>query len=236
MLPSKPVPMILLDDNFASIVRAIKEGRKIYDNLRRFIRYAMTTNSSEILTMLVAPLLGLPIPLLPLQILWVNLVTDGLPGLALAAEPEERNVMHRPPRPPNESVFAHGLGQHVVWVGALMAALAIGTQLVAINSNNAAWQTMVVSVMTFSQLAHVLAIRSENESLVKQGLLSNKPLLAAVLFTVILQLAIIYTPAMNDLFRTQPLRAIELAGTLLIGSIILFAVEMEKWIRRNRAS
>jgi len=226
--------LILLDDNFATIVRAVREGRKIYDNLRRFIRYAVTTNSSEILVMLVAPLLGLPMPLLPLQILWVNLVTDGLPGLALAAEPEERNVMHRRPRPPNESVFAHGLGLHVVWVGALMAALAIGTQLVAINSNNAAWQTMVVSVMTFSQLAHVLAIRSENESLVKQGLLSNKPLLAAVLFTVVLQLAIIYFHAMNSLFGTRPLRAVELASALLIGSVILFAVEIEKWIRRIR--
>jgi Ca2+-transporting ATPase len=226
--------LILLDDNFATIVRAVREGRKIYDNLRRFIRYAVTTNSSEILVMLVAPLLGLPMPLLPLQILWVNLVTDGLPGLALAAEPEERNVMHRRPRPPNESVFAHGLGLHVVWVGALMAALAIGTQLVAINSDNAAWQTMVVSVMTFSQLAHVLAIRSENESLVKQGLLSNKPLLAAVLFTVVLQVAIIYFPAMNNLFGTRPLRAVELASTLLIGSVILFAVEIEKWIRRIR--
>src|SRR5262249_32413885 len=140
-----------------------------------------------------------------------------------------------PPRPPNESVFAHGLGLHVVWVGALMAALAIGTQLVAINSNNAAWQTMVVSVMTFSQLAHVLAIRSENESLVKQGLLSNKPLLAAVLFTVVLQLAIIYLPAMNNLFSTKPLRAVELANSLVIGSVILFAVEIEKWIRRRGA-
>jgi P-type Ca2+ transporter type 2C len=226
--------LILLDDNFATIVRAIREGRKIYDNLRRFIRYAVTTNSSEILVMLVAPLLGLPMPLLPLQILWVNLVTDGLPGLALTAEPEEREVMHRRPRPPNESVFAHGLGLHVVWVGTLMAALAIGTQLVAMNFNNAAWQTMVVSVMTFSQLAHVLAIRSENESLVKQGLLSNKPLLAAVLFTVALQLAIIYFPAMNNLFSTKPLRAVELASTLLIGSVILFAVGIEKWIRRIR--
>src|SRR5215471_2544645 len=156
MLPSKPVPMILLDDNFASIVRAIKEGRKIYDNLRRFIRYAMTTNSSEILTMLIAPLLGLPIPLLPLQILWVNLVTDGLPGLALAGEPEERNIMARPPRPAGESIFARGLGIHMVWVGALMAGLAISTQFGAMKLGLAAWQTMVISVVTFSQLAHVM--------------------------------------------------------------------------------
>ncbi len=226
--------LILLDDNFATIARAVREGRRIYDNLRRFIRYAVTTNASEILTMLVAPLLGLPMPLLPLQILWVNLVTDGLPGLALAVEPEEGNVMNRPPRPPNESVFARGLGMHVVWVGILMAALAIVTQVVALRYGLAAWQTMVVSVMAFSQLAHVLAIRSESESLFRQGLLSNKPLLGAVLLTVLLQLAVIYLPALNNLFSTKPLRFVELAWTLLAGSVILFAVEVEKWIRRGR--
>jgi Ca2+-transporting ATPase len=226
--------LILLDDNFATIVGAVREGRKIYDNLRRFIRYAVTTNTSEILTMLVAPLLGLPMPLLPLQILWVNLVTDGLPGLALAAEPEERNVMNRAPRPPRESVFAHSLGAHVVWVGILMTALTITTQVVAINSGFHAWQTIVISVMAFSQLAHVLAIRSESESLFTQGLMSNKPLLGAVLLTVLLQLAIIYIPALNDLFRTQPLRPLELVWTLVIASGVFIAVEIEKWMRRKR--
>jgi len=224
----------LLDDNFATIVRAVKEGRRIYSNLRRFIRYAVTTNSSEILIMLVAPFLGLPMPLLPLQILWVNLVTDGLPGLALAAEPEEPNVMNRPPRPPNESVFARGLGIHVIWVGMLMASLAIATQMLALNLGLPAWQTMVVSVLAFSQLAHALAVRSESESLFKQGLLSNKPLFGAVLLTVMLQLAITYSPALNNVFGTQPLRPLELAWTLVAASVIFFAVEIEKWIRRTR--
>ena len=226
--------LILLDDNFATIVGAVREGRKIYDNLRRFVRYAVTTNSSEILMMLIAPLLGLPIPLLPLQILWVNLVTDGLPGLALAAEPEEGNIMDRPPRPPGESIFARGLGLHVVWVGSLMAALAVATQFVALNLGFAAWQTMVLSVVTFSQLAHVMAIRSERESLFKQGLLSNKPLLGAVALMVTLQLAVIYAPILNRLFNTQPLRAGELAWTVVSGSIIFLAVEIEKWVRRKR--
>jgi magnesium-transporting ATPase (P-type) len=120
--------MILLDDNFATIVRAVREGRRIYDNIRRFVRYAVTTNSGEIWTMFLAPLCGLPIPLLPIQILWINLVTDGLPALALTAEPEESNIMRRPPRPPQESIFARGLGVHVLWVGPLMAALVLGTQ------------------------------------------------------------------------------------------------------------
>ena len=224
--------LILLDDNFATIVGAVREGRKIYDNLRRFVRYAVTTNSSEILIMLIAPLLGLPIPLLPLQILWVNLVTDGLPGLALAAEPEESNIMDRPPRSPSESIFARGLGIHVVWVGSLMAGLAVATQFVALKF--AAWQTMVLSVVTFSQLAHVMAIRSERESLFKQGLLSNKPLLGAVALMATLQLAVIYAPILNRLFNTQPLRAGELAWTVVSGSIIFLAVEIEKWVRRKR--
>jgi Ca2+-transporting ATPase len=225
--------LILLDDNFATIVRAVREGRKIYDNLRRFIRYAVTTNLSEVMTMLFAPLLGLPIPLLPLQILWVNLVTDGLPGLALAAEPEERNVMQRPPRPPNESIFARGLGVHMVWVGSLMAVLAISTQALALNLGIAAWQTMVVSVIGFSQLGHLLAIRSETDSLFTQGLLSNKPLLASVLATVGLQLAVIYAPPLNRLFNTQPLRPQELALTAMAGMVVFLAVEIEKWIQRS---
>jgi P-type Ca2+ transporter type 2C len=228
--------LILLDDNFATIVGAVREGRKIYDNLRRFIRYAVTTNSSEIVIMLVAPLLGLPIPLLPLQILWINLLTDGLPGLALAVEPEEPNIMSRPPRPPNESIFARGLGLHVVWVGSLMAALAVATQIVALHFGFAEWQTMVISVVAFSQLAHAMAIRSESESLFKQGLLSNKPLLGAVLLMVLFQLAVIYSPIMNRLFSTQPLRPVEFAWTALAGLVIFFAVEIEKWKRRTRRS
>lgn len=101
--------LVLLDDNFAIIVAAVREGRRIYDNIRKFVRYAMTGNSGEIWTIFLAPLLLLPIPLLPIHILWVNLVTDGLPGLALAAEPAERGIMQRPPRAPRESLFAHGM-------------------------------------------------------------------------------------------------------------------------------
>ena len=120
--------LVLLDDDFATIVLAIREGRRIYDNIRKFVRYAMTGNSAEILTICLAPLAGLPLPLLPLHILWVNLVTDGLPGLALAAEPAAADLMRRPPRPPRESLFAHGVWQHVLWVGGLMAAVCLLVQ------------------------------------------------------------------------------------------------------------
>ncbi len=226
--------MVLLDDNFATIVRAIREGRRIYDNIRRFIRYAVTTNSGEIWTMFLAPILGLPVPLLPIQILWINLVTDGLPGLALAVEPEEPDLMRRPPRPPQESVFARGLGVHVLWVGPLMAALALATQAWSLATDSAHWQTMVFTVLCFTQLAHVLAIRSERQSLFTQGLCSNRLLLGAVLLTFLLQLVSIYVPFMNAIFRTAPLSASELALTLGIGSVVFWAVEGEKWLRRRR--
>jgi Ca2+-transporting ATPase len=185
--------------------------------------------------MFVAPLLGLPIPLLPVQILWINLVTDGLPGLAMAAEPEEHNVMRRPPRHPSESIFAHGLGAHVVWVGALMAGLTLLTQFAAIRAGLPGWQTIVLCVMAFSQLAHALAIRSERESLFKQGLFSNTPLLGAVSLTVLLQLIILYVPAFNHLFGTQPLEWRHLGWTLLPALIVFAAVEAEKLVRRTRS-
>jgi Ca2+-transporting ATPase len=225
--------MILLDDNFATIVRAIREGRRIYDNIRRFVRYAVTTNSGEIWTMFLAPLCGLPIPLLPIQILWINLVTDGLPGLALTAEPEESNIMRRPPRPPQESIFARGLGAHVLWVGPLTAALVLGTQAWSLAAS-LHWQTMVFTVLCLSQLAHVLAIRSEHESLLSQGLFSNLPLLGAVTLTFVLQMATIYVPALNHIFKTAPLSFGELAASLAIASLVFVAVEIEKWVKRKR--
>ncbi|MBI2902201.1 MAG: cation-translocating P-type ATPase [Candidatus Methylomirabilis oxyfera] len=227
--------MILLDDNFSTIVRAVREGRRIYDNMRRFIRYALATNSGEIWTILLAPFFGLPIPLLPVQILWVNLVTDGLPGLALAAEREEKDVMRRPPRPPQQSVFAHGLGIHIIWVGLLMGALTIGAQAWSISSGSVHWQTMVFMILCLSQLANVIAVRSERDSLFTQGLLSNKPLLAAVTLTFLLQLATIYVPVLNGVFKTAPLSLPELAAALGISSLVFFAVEAEKLVKRRLA-
>ena len=172
--------MTLLDDNFATIVHAVREGRRIFDNIRKFVKYTMTSNSGEIWTIFLAPFLGLPIPLLPIHILWINLVTDGLPGLALAGERAERNVMQRPPRPPKESIFAHGMWQHILWVGLLMGGVSLLTQAWAIHSGSAHWQSMVFTVLTLSQLGHVLAIRSERESLFTQGVLSNRMLVIAL--------------------------------------------------------
>jgi len=224
--------MILLDDNFATIVKAVKEGRKIYDNIRKFIKYLLTTNSGEIWTLFLAPIFGLPIPLLPIHILWINLVTDGLPALALSVEPEEEDVMNRPPRHPKESISAHGLGVHAIWVGLLMAGIVLSTQAFAIKTGNSHWQTMVFTVLCLTQLGHVLAIRSEKVSLFKMGLFSNKYLLGAVILTFIFQMATIYIPSLNPIFKTVPLTFNELIWTLVLSSIVFFAVEIEKLIKR----
>jgi Ca2+-transporting ATPase len=226
--------MILLDDNFATIVKAVREGRKIYDNIRKFIKYLLTTNSGEIWTLFLAPLVGLPIPLLPIHILWINLVTDGLPALALSVEPAEGDVMNRPPRHPKESIFAQGLGLHAIWVGLLMAGIVLFVQAWSIVTEHAHWQTMVFTVLCLTQLGHVLAIRSEKESLFKIGLFSNKYLLGAVLLAFLVQLATVYVPFFNPIFKTEPLTLNELTITLALSSIVFFAVEIEKLIRRGK--
>lgn len=225
--------MILLDDNFATIVKAVREGRRIYDNIRKFIKYILTGNAAEIWTLFLAPLIGLPIPLLPVHILWINLVTDGLPALALAAEKSEKDIMKRPPRKPEESIFAKGLGIHVLWVGIFIGLLTIATQWYAVENTGTHWQTIVFTVLCFCQLWHVLAIRSETRSLFKMGLLSNKPLLFAVLATVLLQLAVIYMPWLNAFFHTQPLSFAELMIAVGVSAIVFVVVEIEKTVKRK---
>ena len=226
--------MILVDDNFATIVGAVREGRRIYDNLRKFVKYSLTTGVGEIFPLLMAPFLALPIPLLPIQILWINLVTDGLPGLSLAAEPVESGVMQRPPRPPQESLFAHGLWQHVIWVGILMGSVTLATQAWAYQTGSSHWQSMTFTVLALSQMAHLLAIRSERESLFRQGVWSNRPLLGAVAITVVLQTATLYLPALNAVLKTQPLTLSELIFSVALASVVFAAVELEKALRRRR--
>jgi Ca2+-transporting ATPase len=173
-------------------------------------------------------------PLLPIHILWINLVTDGLPALALAVEPEEENIMRRPPRKTDESIFAGGLGYHIIWVGLLMGGLTVGTQALEIYEGSEHWQTIVFTVLCFAQMWHVLAIRSETVSLFTQGLLSNRMLAGAVMLTFTLQLAIIYLPVLNNFFNTQPLTLIELLTAIGASSIIFIAVEIEKLVRRRK--
>jgi P-type Ca2+ transporter type 2C len=223
--------LILLDDNFATIVKAVKEGRRIFDNIRKFVKYIMTGNGAEIWSILLPPLIGLPIPLLPIQILWINLVTDGLPALALAGEQAEADVMNRRPRAAGESLFSDGVGYHIVWVGLLMAAVTLGTQAWAAYQRIEHWQTMVFTVLSLSQLGHVLAIRSDRTFLYKQGIFTNLPLLGSVLATFGLQIAVIYLPFMNDILKTQPLTLSELLTCLMMAAIVFHAVELEKWFK-----
>lgn len=226
--------MILLDDNFATIVIAVRHGRRIFDNILKFIKYTMTSNSGEIWAIFLAPFLSLPVPLMAVHILWINLVTDGLPGLALASEPSEANIMNRPPRDPEQNIFAGGMAAHILWVGLLMGLVTLGMQAWAIHQENTHWQTMAFTVLCFSQLGHVMAIRSDRESLFKIGVFTNKPLLGSLVLTAALQLMIIYTPFFNDIFKTQPLTFNELLLTLAVSSIVFWAVEIEKWVKKRK--
>jgi Ca2+-transporting ATPase len=226
--------MVLLDDNFATIVAAVEEGRVIYDNVRKFVKYILATNSAEILVMLVAPFLGMPLPLLPLQILWMNLVTDGLPALAITAEPPESGTMRRSPFPPQESIFARGMGRHVVWVGLLMASLSMSVGYRYWRVDHPNWQTMVFTTLTLSQMAHVMSIRSERDSFLRIGLFSNKPLLAAVASTIVLQLALIYVPLLQRVFNTRALSPLDLGISMFLSFGVFAAVELEKLFLRTR--
>jgi Ca2+-transporting ATPase len=224
--------MVLLDDNFATIVAAVKEGRTIYDNIRKFIKYTLTSNAGEIWVMLLAPLIGMPLPLLPLQILWINLLTDGLPGLAMGVEPPERDTMRRRPHDPQENIFGRGLGLHVLWVGLLMGLVSLGMGYWTWRTGWDNWQTVVFTTLTLSQMGHALAVRSR-ESLFTVGLLSNKALLGAVLLTFILQLCVIYVPFLQEMFKTDALSLGELLVSLVLSTVLFWGVELEKWLMRR---
>ncbi|MCA9189445.1 MAG: HAD-IC family P-type ATPase, partial [Planctomycetales bacterium] len=227
--------MILLDDNFATIVNAVEEGRIVYDNIRKFVRYTMTSNAGEVWVMVIGPLLGMPLPLLPLQILWVNLVTDGLPGLALAVEPAERETMHRAPYPPTENVMGRGMWRDIAWIGVLMGAVSMlmGFLYWYHGFDAAYWRTVVFTVLTLSQLGNVMAIRAERDSLFQIGVFSNLALVGAVALTIVLQFAVIYIPWLQSLLKTAPLSLRDLLFCLLASTIVFWSVELKKFLRRH---
>lgn len=226
--------MILLDDNFATILKAVKEGRRVFQNILKSIKYLLTGNVGEIWTILLALFIGLPIPLLPIHILWINLVTDGLPAMALAAEPAEKDIMQLPPRQPEHGIFANGLGWHILWVGFLIGAICFGIQFWAIQNQDPKWQTYVFTVLCFSQLGYAMAVRSNHFYLFQQGFFSNRPLIASVLFTGGLQLLVIYVPVLQGIFATQALSLAELGGCIAAALLVFHVVEVEKLLRRWR--
>jgi len=227
--------IILLDDNFATIVKAVREGRRIYNNILKFIKYSMTANAGTIVAIFFAPLLGLPLPLLPIQILWLNMLTDSLPGLALAGEPAEKDVMHKPPRNPQEGVFASGRGLYIARFGLFVGGAALFLQAHAYYSGMA-WQTMVFTFLVLNRMGVALAVRSDYFSLWQMGLFSNKAIMAAIALVFILQLAAVYLPFFNYIFSTEPLSLAELGLVLLLSPVTLLAVEAEKLYRRLRVA
>ncbi|MFN7986771.1 MAG: cation-translocating P-type ATPase [Thermoanaerobaculia bacterium] len=226
--------MVLLDDNFATIVAAVEEGRKIYDNVRKFIGYLLSCNASEIAVMLLAPLLGMPLPLLPLQILWMNLVTDGLPALALGVEPAESDLMKRPPASSEESIFGRGLAPFVVAMGVVMSLTSLGIGLFSFRSGDPAWRTLLFTTLIFSQVTLALEVRSERRSLFRTGLLTNPLMVVAFLSTVGLQAAVVYVPFLRRVFATAPLGPRDLLVVIGSGLAVVVAAEAWKGLLRRR--
>ncbi|MDP1546962.1 MAG: cation-translocating P-type ATPase [Anaerolineales bacterium] len=225
--------MVLLNDNFATIVAAVREGRTIYDNIRKFVRFSVAGNIGKVLVMLLSPFLGSPLPLLPLQLLWLNLMTDGLLGLGMGVENPEADTMKRKPYSPTEGVFSRGAGAQTIWVGVLIGALALALGAWYFFAENPAWQTMIFTSLAFMQVFQALASRSEKESIFKVDLLSNPLLAGMALLVVVLQLAVIYIPAFSNFFEVAPLGLADIGIASAAGLVVLAAMEILKMMKRE---
>ena len=224
--------LILLNDNFTSIVAAVKEGRRIFDNILRFIRYILTGNGIEVLTIFIAPFLSLPVPLLPVHILWINLVSDSLPGIALVAEPADKNTMNRPPRSTRQEFITRPLLFQIAWVCSIYTAIALAVQGYGV-ANKLHWQTMVFTILSVGQLMLAIAVRADKSSFFKLNLFGNPLMLIVVGLTLAIQLMIIYMPFFNELLKTEPLTGFELIICLAVSVLIIPLVELEKLFRRQ---
>lgn len=227
--------MILLDDNFSTIVKAVREGRRIYENIKKFIVYVLSCNLAEILVIFFAPILGLVTPLLPIHILWINLVTDGLPGLALVAEPAEKNIMNRPPHPPKENLFAGGLIPRIIITGIILAISALFIQWWIANEgyNIITQQTAVFTTLCFVQLANALSVRSTYHSLFSKDIFANHGMWLAIVGTIILQLLIVYVPFLNTLFKTIPLSWDIMLVIIVTIAASMLLIELAKFLSRK---
>ena len=230
--------LILLDDNFATIKAAIKEGRNIYENIRKFIRYLLASNVGEILVMLFAMILGLPLPLVPIQILWVNLVTDGLPAMALGLDQPEEDVMQRSPRHPKEGVFSRGLGWKVISRGFLIGLMTLFAFIIVYNRNPddlVYAQTIAFTTLVMAQLIHVFDCRSER-SIFARNPFENKYLVWAVISSLVMVLAVIYSPVLQPIFHTVPILAIDwllILGLSAIPTFLLAGTFFARKTKRN---
>ena len=231
--------MVLTDDDFSTIVKAVYEGRAIYDNIRKFIRYLLGCNIGEVLVMLLASVMALPLPMLPIQILWVNLVTDGLPAMALGVEPPEPGIMQRRPRPKNESIFAHNMALTIFSRGIYIAVITIAIFMIAFGWSASHGQdglelarTMAFTTLVFAQLFYVFECRSENYSPFDLGFFKNKFLIVAVCFSVFMQLCVIYLPFLQSIFKTVPLLSWQWLLILSLSGIkVIWRLLMYTWQR-----
>jgi len=238
--------MVLLDDNFSTIVSAVEEGRVVYINIRRFIRYILGSNIGEVITIAAAPLMGLGgVPLSPLQILWMNLVTDGLPALALAVEPGRPIVMQKPPKDTQESIFARGLGSYMIRIGIVLAVVSIimmswaygyTEQIQSDLLDRDRWKTMVFTTLCLAQMGHALAIRSNTRLMIEVSPFSNPFMLVSVVVTIILQVMLIYMEPLRNFFSTHYLSFQELMVCVGFSALIFIWIEVEKLFIRWFAS
>jgi Ca2+-transporting ATPase len=231
--------MVLLDDNFATIVAATEEGRVVYTNIRRFVKYILGSNIGEVLTIAASPLLLpiLDVPLTPLQILWMNLVTDGFPALALAVEPAEPDVMDRPPYDPKESIFARGLGSYMVRIGLVFTVISVSLMWWAyydaqLDGDPERWKTMVFTTLCLAQMGHAIAVRSNTQLTIEMSPMSNPFVLVAVIITTVLQLMLIYVEPLRNFFGTHVITLQELAICFGFSTLLFVWVELEKIYRR----
>jgi Ca2+-transporting ATPase len=199
--------------------------------LRKFVSFSVAGNIGKVLVMILAPFLGKPIPLLPLQLLWLNLLTDGLLGLGLGVEGAEKDIMRRPPYSPKEGVFSRGAAFQTAWIGLLMGLLCLGVGAWYFFAGDHSWQTMIFASLTFAQIGQALAVRSRRDSLFSAGWRSNPLLLGMVLLVSALQLLVIYLEPFQMFFSTTPLMASDLLISVMIGLVIFAAIEIEKRIR-----
>ncbi len=231
--------MILTDDNFASIVAAMQEGRTIYDNIKKYLAYLLSSNVGEILIMFLVSLISfiqnshLPLPLIAVQILWVNLVTDGLPALALGVDPPDPDIMHRPPRDPKESVFTARVNGLIAVAAVTMTLFTIPIFLSKLALGERVARTIVFTLIVMFEMFNAFNCRSERHSLLKVGIAKNRFLLIAVASSILLQLAVIYVPFLQAIFDTAPLSIDDWALVTLLSATVVVTVEASKRIGRD---
>ena len=225
--------MVLADDNFASIVAAVREGRGIFDNIRKTLVYLLTGNCAELTVMLVAAVAGLPLPLLPLHLLWINLVTDGLPALALVMDPTDPDALRRPPRPPTEPMLGRREWAGIIATGALEAAVVLGVFVWTLRREEiGAARAVAFDTLVISELLRAFAARSPTRVLAQVGVFTNLRLLAVVLVSVLLQIGLHEIPPLIRLFQLTDLPLIDRVLPLLLGLVPVTALELHKLARR----